>query len=1073
MEKIYKSKIAIVLSSLIFLYTILGFVFLPYLIQKNFSKTLSETINTNGYLEKVYINPYTFEVELTNLLIQDKKNINLLYFNKFSFDFEFTSLFSDTLLIKYIYLNNLKTNIILDKNKITNFQYILDVLNKNKSENISTNEVKISKTQLPVIKINNINLRNNRIVIVDNSKSTPFKIETKMFDIDIQNLSTLKNSDASIKTKIDITDTLLLTLNSKLSLNPISTNGDLRLDNISINKIYDYIKDDVDFDLSGDKVDISLKYDAIIGDNAIRANILDLHTFVKDLKFKNTELAISLNQLTNKIDKIDIQKENNLSTINLNGKFISKDIGVKKSKNFELSLNNTDTSFDYNLSLENDKIDLIVNNTNIVVNNTKFKNKEFKAKLNRLTNKINTINIKKDKEHLEIKLDGKLTSKSLQLNTNRTKDFKLTLNNTDTSLDYNLSIKDDKITTYIKNTKVVLKDTRYETKDLKLKLSNLSNKIEQIVVNKDGNRSIDLEVNHISINEKNISFTDLTKKVPINLNIKDIKANIDRFTLDKTKPINFALSLDTPQKGKVITKGNISLEPLKANLKLETKEIVFSPYLPYIKEFANVDIKSGELNSVFDIKITKLKDKIEPNIKGKISLNDLDIFHSLTNKRVFSLKQFKVDELSYKKDDINIKNILLDSAYTKFSIAQDKTTNIDNIVPKTTNDVNSTKKEKSNLKYFVENFDLKNSKIDFSDFSLPLNFDTKIHSLAANIKAISSSDINTKLTLNGMVDKYGIAKIDGVLNTADFKKRSDIKVNFENLDLISVSPYSGKFIGNKISSGKLWLDLAYKIKDSNLSSTNNIKIKDLELGEKVDSNESINLPIGLAVALLEDSDGFIDVDVPVSGDIDNPEFHLGGAIWGAVGNVITNIITAPFRFLGSLFGSDTDGLGEIDFDYGTFKLLAPQIEKLDKLLIALDKKQKLSLKLNPIYDEINDKKALQEMKFLILTNKKEKNKIIKDMFIKQFTLKKYEKLLVDSKDKDINDMMSKILIPMMEVTKQELEYLSQSRVKSIQTYLISKELNSSRVILNDEVDFIDDINSTKKRVTLNLDVEIK
>jgi len=981
MEKIYKSKLFIILSSILVLYTILGFVFLPYFIQKNFSNTLRTTINTNGYLEKVYINPYTFEIELTNLLIQDKKNINLLYFNKLSLDFEFTSLFSDTLILKYIHLNNLKTNIILDKNKITNFQYIVNILNKNNNSNTKT--VKQKDSKITFIKINDIKLLNNRVVIIDNSKSTPFKLETKSFNINIQNLSTTKNSIADFRTKIDMVNTASLYLDSKFSLNPMSFDGDFKLSNLQINKMYSYIKDDIDFKLSGNKVDLSLKYSAKI-DNNIKVKLTDFQTTIDDLKFKNNEIAIDLESLNNKINSVNIIKKADILDVKLDGKFASKNIQANRSKELYLSVNNTNTSFDYKISLQNDKIDLVVNNTNILFKDTEFKNNDFK-----------------------------------------------------------------------------------------LNLSKLSNSIKQIDINKDGNKTIDLSIKDIVLKEKNILFTDFTKKEPIKLNIKNIKANVDKFTLDKSESILFKLSLDTPKKGKIFTKGDVVLEPLKANIELKTKEIVFFPYLPYIKEFANIDIKSGTISSEFDISVSKRKNIIDPKIKGDISIENLDISHSLTNQRVFSIKQFKIDNLSYKKDDINIQNILLDSVYTKFAIAKDKTTNIDNIVPQKQEVKNTKKEEKSKLKYFVENLDLKDSKIDFSDFSLPLNFATKIHSLKANVKAISSSNINTKLNLNGMVDKYGLAKIHGELNTANFEKKSDIKVNFENLDLISVSPYSGKFIGNKISSGKLWLDLAYKIKDSNLSSSNNIKIKNLELGEQVDSNESVNLPIGLAIALLEDSDGFIDVDVPVTGDISKPEFHLGGAIWSAVGNIITNIITAPFRFLGSLFGSDTDGLGEIDFDYGTAQLLAPQVEKLDKLLVALSKKKKLILKLNPKYDEINDKLAMQEQKFLNLSNKKNKDKIIKDMFFKIFTQKEYEKLISVSKDKDINDMMSKMLIPTMEVSRQELTKLSQNRVKAIQTYFLSHELDSSRLIVSNKIDFIEDSNNTKKRVTLNLDVEIK
>ncbi|MEA3499170.1 MAG: hypothetical protein U9R16_08940, partial [Campylobacterota bacterium] len=195
MEKIYKSIVFKVLAFLISLYTVFGFVLLPYLIQTNFTKTVKSFTSANGYMEKIYINPYTFEVEISNLLIQDDKNKTLLYFSKFSFDFKFYSLFTKRIVVDTIYLKDLKSNIILDKNKIFNFQYIIDFISKN-SEIESKANSETNSSMIGLV-IEDIKLLDNRVVFVDNSKSTPFELNTDKFDIKLKHISILPNGDGS------------------------------------------------------------------------------------------------------------------------------------------------------------------------------------------------------------------------------------------------------------------------------------------------------------------------------------------------------------------------------------------------------------------------------------------------------------------------------------------------------------------------------------------------------------------------------------------------------------------------------------------------------------------------------------------------------------------------------------------------------------------------------------------------------------------------------------------------------------------------------------------------------------
>jgi hypothetical protein len=156
------------------------------------------------------------------------------------------------------------------------------------------------------------------------------------------------------------------------------------------------------------------------------------------------------------------------------------------------------------------------------------------------------------------------------------------------------------------------------------------------------------------------------------------------------------------------------------------------------------------------------------------------------------------------------------------------------------------------------------------------------------------------------------------------------------------------------------LNLDYTIHQRQLQGKNQFIIDQLTLGEKVVSPEAKDLPLDLAIALLQDTDGRIDLDLPVSGNLDDPKFSYGGLIWKAIFNVFTKIVTSPFRMLGALFGGN-EKVENIAFEAGKVKLTPPEREKMTKIATALNKRPGLALSLHGVYAE-QDKTALQERK---------------------------------------------------------------------------------------------------------------
>ena len=253
-----------------------------------------------------------------------------------------------------------------------------------------------------------------------------------------------------------------------------------------------------------------------------------------------------------------------------------------------------------------------------------------------------------------------------------------------------------------------------------------------------------------------------------------------------------------------------------------------------------------------------------------------------------------------------------------------------------------------------------NARLDFSDLSLRPQFAAKIYELNGMVNGLSSNrNARSQIELDGRVDEFGLARLRGELNPFAPSNNTDLGVVFRNVDLVPASPYAAKFAGYAIAEGKISLDLQYKVRNNQLEGANQIVIDKLTLGERVDSPDALKLPLELAIAILKDSEGRIDLGLPVSGDLSDPQFSYGALIWKAIGNVLTKIVTAPFRALGSLFGVSGEKLEAIEFDPGSDRLLPPEREKLKQVAQVLSKRAQLKLSVPGHYSETADGAALK------------------------------------------------------------------------------------------------------------------
>ncbi|MCL4431426.1 MAG: DUF748 domain-containing protein [Epsilonproteobacteria bacterium] len=470
-------------------------------------------------------------------------------------------------------------------------------------------------------------------------------------------------------------------------------------------------------------------------------------------------------------------------------------------------------------------------------------------------------------------------------------------------------------------------------------------------------------IDEIFLNNGGINFTD---EVPS----RNVEANIDKLQI-KLNGVssNPKTAIDIESSGRINQKTMLKLHAQAIRETLKSKGIFelshFSLPLidPYIEPSTYASLRRGDLTLKGEYSYTPK----ETSVKGKIALADWVVEDRRDNSVLLGWNRIGVTPFvyAYPENRLKINQISVNGLYTNALIDQNKTLNYSTLSKAKKSEANTTKEKSNPFGIDVVKLAIVNSSATFSDLSLPLPFKTYIHDLKGEVLGISTTkDVNTFVRLKGGVDQYGSANIDGKLNTNAPKSFTDMQVVFENLELKQYTPYSLQFLGYKIANGKLFLNLGYKINDGKLDGKNQVVIKQIELGEEKAGGSP--WPMRLVVALLEDGEGVIDIDLPIQGDVNSPDFKYGKVVWQVIGNLLTKAVTAPFKLLGSLMGisSDDDTLSNVSFEPGEYELTPPVREQLDKLATVLAKRPKLSLKIHGGWAAKEDDRALKIQKLI-------------------------------------------------------------------------------------------------------------
>lgn len=475
----------------------------------------------------------------------------------------------------------------------------------------------------------------------------------------------------------------------------------------------------------------------------------------------------------------------------------------------------------------------------------------------------------------------------------------------------------------------------------------------------------------VQLRDYQVHLADRKAQPAVALELGPLNLDLQNFDSLNGSPFNLKLDTGVGKQGKILADGVVNLAPISAKLNVQTKDIDLRVAQSYINPFIRLELRSGMLGSDLAVDL-KSTEPLAFSVTGKAQVDQLHTLDTLKTRDFLKWQQLVLEGLNYQHgDSLSIDKVNLFQPYARFMINDDRTTNIDDLlIPQpadsgaaTTATKPAAGKEKP-LGIHIGGIAINDGSANFADFSLTPNFATAVQQLNGKIGTIDSRQAKpASVDIKGKVDRYAPVTIKGSVNPFDPMASLDIATSFKRVELTTLTPYSGKFAGYRIRKGRLNLDLHYKITNGQLLAENKVVVEQLQLGEKVDSPDAVSLPLKLAIALLKDVDGKISIELPVSGDLNNPQFSIMPIVWQTLRNLIVKAAAAPFKMIGGLVsGGGSEDLGTVAFAPGSSDLSKDAEAALVKLSQALKERPALRLEIEGTAAKSSDGPLIAEQR---------------------------------------------------------------------------------------------------------------
>ncbi|WP_421320605.1 DUF748 domain-containing protein [Aeromonas veronii] len=478
------------------------------------------------------------------------------------------------------------------------------------------------------------------------------------------------------------------------------------------------------------------------------------------------------------------------------------------------------------------------------------------------------------------------------------------------------------------------------------------------------------QIKQIAIVKGDLTLTESSSGKPQARQLSGLKLALGPLGSKGEQPSKLTLATQFNQSSPLAFDGQLTLTPFTLSGDINQQGLPLTLAQPYLADLVRIKVQNGLLSSKtrLDLATTAQGDLSKLTLQGGLDINGLKVVDRADNQRLLEFNTLALTGLTYDgiSQQMRIKDIALNKPFARIEINEDGTTNLQQLLlpqPAAAKSTQAAAGSKApDFRFTIDQLRTEQGNLRFADRSLSQDFVADIASLGGQSRHISNiPGQRSDLAFNGKVDRYAPVTIRGGTNLLVANPILDIAVAFHNLELTTFTPYSGTYAGYAIDKGQLSMKLHYKLEGNRLEGDNDITIKKLQLGEKIKSDQAKDLPLGLAIALLSDANGVIQMNLKVKGDLDQPDFSIGNIFWDVLGNTLSKAITSPFSLLASL-ADGTEDLDELPFLPGDPDLTPTQQEKLVKLAQALKDRPKLSMNIRGKVNFNEERPILQRQK---------------------------------------------------------------------------------------------------------------
>lgn len=483
------------------------------------------------------------------------------------------------------------------------------------------------------------------------------------------------------------------------------------------------------------------------------------------------------------------------------------------------------------------------------------------------------------------------------------------------------------------------------------------------------------------LEDRSLRRPAVTTIAPLNLAIQNVSTKPDaRGRIDLQATVN--------KNGKLSVQGELGMAPLYGDLALDFRQVDIMQLQPYFTDQVNILLTRANVSGKGALRFAQNKGNFTGSFKGDVALNDVATVDKLSASDFLRWKSLSVKgmNVNFSPFSLDIDQVALNSFFARIIIDPTGRINLQDVArgeneahKSVTDDkqqpvaaqerVRGTNTASAPLPQLAKPAStvppikigkvlLRGGRVRFTDNFIKPNYTANLQRLNGSIAGLSSdANSNASVDLKGLVNSAPLA-VAGRVNPLKGDLSMDIRAEVRGMELAPLSPYSGRYIGYGIEKGKLTFDVTYKVEDRVLTAQNRLVLEQLTLGDKVDSPDAPSLPVQFALSLLKDRNGVIDINLPIGGSLDDPQFSIGGIIVKVIVNLITKAVTAPFSLIGSMFGGGEE-LSHLAFDPGRAALSDKASEKLKTIAKALDDRPALKLEITGRTDPQADREGLK------------------------------------------------------------------------------------------------------------------